>query len=29
VHEAAVLGGSVPIGDALLGDVEGELGMHG
>jgi hypothetical protein len=29
VHEAGVVGGSVQVGDALLGDDEGELGMHG
>jgi hypothetical protein len=29
VHEAAVVGASVQIGDALFGDDEGELGMHG
>jgi hypothetical protein len=29
VQEAVVLGGSVQVGDALLGGVEGELGMHG
>jgi hypothetical protein len=29
VHEAAVVGGSVQIGDVLLGEDEGELGMHG
>jgi hypothetical protein len=29
VHEAVVVGGSVQVGDVLLGDDEGELGMHG
>ena len=29
VHEAVVVGGSVQVGDALLGGDEGELGMHG
>jgi hypothetical protein len=29
VHEAVVVGGSVEVGDVLLGDDEGELGMHG
>jgi hypothetical protein len=29
VHEAVVVGGSVQVGDALLGDDEDELGMHG
>src|ERR1700727_1680081 len=29
VHEAAVVGGSADVGDVLLGDGEGELGMHG
>jgi hypothetical protein len=28
-HEAVVVGGSVQVGDVLLGDDEGELGMHG
>jgi hypothetical protein len=28
VHEAVVVGGSVQVGDVLLGDDEGELGMH-
>jgi hypothetical protein len=28
-HEAVVVGGSVEVGDALLGDDEDELGMHG
>jgi hypothetical protein len=29
VHEAVVVGGSAEVGDVLLGDDEGELGMHG
>ncbi len=29
VHEAVVVGGSVQVGDVLLGDDEGESGMHG
>ena len=29
VHEAVVVGGSVQVGDVLLGGDEGELGMHG
>jgi hypothetical protein len=29
VHEAVVVGGSVQLGDLLLGDDEKELGMHG
>jgi len=29
VHEAVVVGGSVQVGDVLLGDDEGLLGMHG
>jgi hypothetical protein len=29
VHEAVVVGGSVQVGDLLLGGDEGELGMHG
>ncbi|MBV9000782.1 MAG: hypothetical protein JO304_17095 [Solirubrobacterales bacterium] len=28
-HEAVVVGGSAEVGDVLLGDDEGELGMHG
>jgi hypothetical protein len=29
VHEAVVVGGSAEVGDVLLGDDEGELGMDG
>jgi hypothetical protein len=29
VHEAVVVGGSVQVGDVLLGGDEGEVGMHG
>jgi hypothetical protein len=29
VHEAVVVGGSVQVGDVLLGGDEGESGMHG
>jgi hypothetical protein len=29
VHEAVEVGGSVQVGDVLLGGDEGELGMHG
>jgi hypothetical protein len=29
VHEAVVVGGSVQVGDVLLGGEEDELGMHG
>jgi hypothetical protein len=29
VHEAVVVGGSLQVGDALLGGDEAELGMHG
>jgi hypothetical protein len=29
VHEAVVVGGSAEVGDALLGDNEDDLGMHG
>jgi hypothetical protein len=29
VHEAVVVGGSAQVGDVLLGDEEGELGIHG
>ncbi|MBV9005634.1 MAG: hypothetical protein JO181_13320 [Solirubrobacterales bacterium] len=29
LHEAVVVGGSAEVGDVLLGDDEGELGMHG
>jgi hypothetical protein len=29
VHEAVVVGGSEKVGHVLLGDDEGELGMHG
>jgi hypothetical protein len=29
LHEAVVVGGSAEVGDVLLGDEEGELGMHG
>jgi hypothetical protein len=29
VHEAAAVGGSVQVGDVLLGGNEGEFGMHG
>jgi hypothetical protein len=29
VHEAVVVGGSVQVGDVLLGGDDGELGMHG
>ena len=29
LREAVVVGGSVEVGDVLLGDDEGELGMHG
>jgi len=29
VHEAVVVGGSEEVGHLLLGDDEGELGMHG
>jgi hypothetical protein len=29
VHEAVVVGGSAEVADVLLGDDEGELGMHG
>jgi len=29
VHEAVVVGGSVQVGDLLLGDAEGDLVMHG
>jgi hypothetical protein len=29
VHEAVMVGGSVPVGDLLLGDDGGDLGMHG
>jgi hypothetical protein len=29
VHKAVVVGGSVQVGDVLLGEDDGELGMHG
>jgi hypothetical protein len=29
VQEAVVVGGSVQVGDVLLGGFEGEVGMHG
>ncbi|MBV8989658.1 MAG: hypothetical protein JO372_13960 [Solirubrobacterales bacterium] len=29
LHEAVVVGGTAEVGDVLLGDDEGELGMHG
>jgi hypothetical protein len=29
MHEAVVVGSSVQVGDVLLRDEEGELGMHG
>jgi hypothetical protein len=29
MREAVVVGGSVQVGDVLLGGDEGELGMHG
>jgi hypothetical protein len=29
VHEAVVVGGWVQVGGALLGEDDGELGMHG
>jgi hypothetical protein len=29
LHEAVVVGGSAEVGDVLLSDDEGEVGMHG
>jgi hypothetical protein len=29
VHEAVVVGGSAEVGGVLVGEDEGELGMHG